>query len=161
MIRQDLTMLVRKGLAALDDDDIRTARRLFEEAGRHQTTPVISSCLGYCLALEEGDLDKAIDMCREAMRQEPINPLHALNLGRVYLLTGNKPLAVKTFRKGLRFARHQRLIDELQGMGMRRPTFFPSLSRDHVLNQTCGKIFSRLGIRGYLHHPEKFREHHH
>lgn len=161
MIRRDLATLIRRGLAALDDQDIRTARSLFEDAGRHQTMPVITSCLGYCLAVEEGNLTRAIEMCSEALKQEPVNPIHHLNLGRVYLLTGNKPLAVKTFRKGLRFGRHQRLIDELEGMGMRRPTFFPSLSRDHVLNQTCGKIFTRLGIRGYLHHPEKFREHHH
>lgn len=160
MVQRDLKELIRRGLAAVDDNDLRTARSLFEEAIRHTPTPVALSCLGYCLAREDHDLKRAFELCREALKQEPGNPLHHLNLGRTYLLSGQKPLAIKAFRKGLKFGRHQRLIDELQSLGMRRPLVFSSLSRSHRLNQYCGLLFSRLGLRALLHRPEKFRSHH-
>jgi tetratricopeptide (TPR) repeat protein len=161
MARSNLNALVRRGLAALDDNDIRTARILFEKAARQAPTPVVLSCLGYCLAHEEHDLKKAFDLCRKALRQEPGNPLHHLNLGRVYLLAGNKPQAVKAFRKGLKFGRHHRLIDEIRRLGMRRPLIFPSLGRNHLLNRYCGFVLSRLRLRGCFHLPDKFRSHHH
>jgi Flp pilus assembly protein TadD len=161
MTRKELAMVIRRGLTALDDNDIRGARHMFEEAARHTPTPVALSCLGYCLARQERDLERAFGLCREALRQEPANPLHYLNLGRVYLLEGNKPLAARTFRKGLQFGRHQGLIDEIQNLGMRRPLFFPFLSRANPLNQYCGLVFSRLGLRGFLHRPGRFRGHHH
>lgn len=160
MTQQDLAALVRQGLAALDEDDVPAARQLFGEAARKEPTPVVRSCLGYCLAREDHDLKKAFGMCRDALREEPANPLLHLNLGRIYLLDGNKPLAVRAFRKGLKFGRHQRLLDELARLGMRRPLIFPTLGRRHPLNRCCGFLFSRLGLRGLLHLPEKFREHH-
>lgn len=160
MTQKDLAALVRQGLSALDEDDVRTARRLFGEAARQEATPLVRSCLGYCLAREERNLKKAFALCREALREEPANPLLHLNLGRIYLLDGNKPLAIRAFRKGLKFGRHQRLLDEMARLGMRRPLFFPSLGRRHLLNRSCGFLFSRLGLRGLIHLPEKFREHH-
>ena len=151
------TTLIHRGLEALDGNDTHTARHMFDDVVHQTPTPVALSCLGYCLAVLERDLVKAFDLCQRALRQEPFNPLHHLNLGRVYLLSGNKCQAISTFRIGLQFGRHPRIIEEIERLGMRRPLLFPGLDRRHPLNKVLGFVFSKLGLRGCLHPSNRFR----
>ena len=146
MTQTNLTILVRKGLAALDHDNTLIALLHFQEAAACQSTPTILSCLGYCLAREQRELHQALKLCQGAIRDEPANPLHYLNLGRVYQLSGQKHLAILAFRKGLKFGRHQGIIDVMKKLGMRRPPVFLRLGRKHPLNRYCGILLNRLGL---------------
>jgi tetratricopeptide (TPR) repeat protein len=116
----------------------------FEKAAGFWQTAVVLSCLGYCLARERRDLAKALALCQEAVKQEPANPLHYLNLGRVYLLARQKHLAISSFRKGLRFGRHQGIVEELKKMGRRRRPVFRTLGRKHFLNRFFGSLLNKV-----------------
>jgi tetratricopeptide (TPR) repeat protein len=154
ILHNNQTVLIRRGLIALENGNTRLARFHFEEASGYERTPVVLSCLGYCLAREEKDMEKAFALCLEAVRREPGNPLHHLHLGRVYLIAGEKELAVTAFLTGLNFGEHPELLAELKRMGMRRPPLFTFLSRRHRLNKCCGFLLTRLGLRFLLHPME-------
>ncbi|MFA5517194.1 MAG: hypothetical protein WDA20_12990 [Desulfuromonadales bacterium] len=144
MNRIELTDLIRQGLNALDTENTRAALDCFEKAAGHWQTAVILSCLGYCLARERRELQQALVLCKDAIRQEPANPLHYLNLGRVYLLEQKKHLAFSAFRQGLEFGRHQGLIQEMRKLGRRRRPVFRYLGRKHFLNRFFGHLRNRF-----------------
>jgi hypothetical protein len=146
ILQTNRNLLVRRGLTALDNGNTRLARYFFEQAARYERIPIVLSCLGYCLAREEEDMEKAFALCREAVRREPGNPLHHLHLGRLQLIAGEKESAVSAFRTGLKFGVHPELLAELKRMGMRQPPFFAFLNRRHLLNRCCGLILARMGL---------------
>ncbi|MSM41067.1 MAG: tetratricopeptide repeat protein [Geobacter sp.] len=92
--------------------------------------------------LEKGELDKARELCLAAIEQEPGKSVHYLNLGRIYVRTGRKREAIRTFRDGLLFENNQRIVDELTALGWRDLPVFPSLGREHWLNRLLGRIRS-------------------
>lgn len=145
MTHADLTNLVRQGLTALEHGNTLVALQNFEQAANFWPNAVVFSCLGYCIARERRDLDQGLHLCREAVRQEPANPLHYLNLGRVYLLARQKHLAVWAIQRGLEFGRHPALLGLAERMGRRRRPVFSRLGRKHFLNRSCGLLVSWLG----------------
>jgi tetratricopeptide (TPR) repeat protein len=148
MTHDDVTTLIRQGLAALDEDNTLLALMTFEKAARYQpATATVLSCLGYCLARERRDLERALHLCQEALLLEPVNPLHYLNLGKVYLLARQRRQAVITFQKGLRYGLHLGVVAEIKKMGRRRPPLFSFLCRTHVLNRYWGLLLALIGIR--------------
>lgn len=151
ILHNNQTVLTRRGLIALENGNTRLARFHFEEAAGYERTPVVLSCLGYCLAREEEAMEKAFALCREAVRREPGNPLHHLHLGRVYLIAGKKEQAVTAFSSGLSFGEHPEILKELKRIGMRQPPLFTFLSRRHLLNRCCGLLLARLGLRFLLY----------
>lgn len=142
-----LTALVRQGLAALDCGNTLLALPCFEEAARLTEAGTVLSCLGYCLARERRDLEQGLTLCREALRREPANPLHYLNLGRIYLLAHKKAHAMAAFRRGLEFGAYPALQAQVERLGRRRRPLFPRLGRKHFLNRYAGFFLSRLGVR--------------
>jgi tetratricopeptide (TPR) repeat protein len=118
-----------------------------EQANIFGKTPVISSFLAYCHAVNGRDLDKAIELGREALQADPANPEFCLNHGRVLLLSGHKDEAITVFRQGLTSSLHPELIAQLEKLGTRKPPVFASLPRDHFLNRQGGKLLSALGFR--------------
>ncbi len=144
MNRIDLTGLVRQGLTALENENTLLALTCFEKVASHWETAVVLSCLGYCLARERSDLDKALALCKNALSQEPANPLHYLNMGRIYLLAQQKHLAVFAFNRGLEFGRHPVIMKEIDKLGRRRPPIFPFLGRKHALNRFLGYLRDKM-----------------
>ena len=147
MTHADLTSLVRQGLPALEPGDPQLALLHFEQASQLWPNAVVFSCLGYCIARERRDLETGLALCRQAVRQEPANPLHYLNLGRVYLLARQKHLAVWAFQRGMEMGRLPVLHSLVKRMGRRRRPVFPRLGRKHFLNRTCGLLLSWCGWR--------------
>lgn len=139
--------LIQKGIAALEGGNTLVALMHFEDAAKQGSTPTVSSYLAYCLAKERRQLPKAVSLCMSAMQQEPTRSLHHLNLGRIYLLAGQKTKAIQVFRKGLKLERNQQIIDELKGLGVRRPPVLKALNRGHPLNKVLGIMFRKLGMR--------------
>ncbi len=139
--------LVKQGISAAEQGNTLMAVVHFETAAKLRNTPTLRSYMAYCLAQERRQIQKAVYMCVEALQEEPHNSIHALNLGRVYLLAGQKARAINAFRRGLKLERNQKIIDELKKLGVRKPPPLNSLDRDHPLNKYLGILFKRIGFR--------------
>ncbi len=144
---QEAKELTKKGIEAAERDNMVEAIHHLENACRCGNTPLVRSYLGYCMAKERQQMKQAATMCLEALREEPNNPVHYLNLGRIYVLADQKARAISTFRKGLKLGRNSRIIAELKKLGMRKPSIFPSLSRDNPLNKYLGILSTKMGFR--------------
>ncbi|WP_432822109.1 tetratricopeptide repeat protein [Trichloromonas sp.] len=147
MAADELDLLVAQGLTAIEQENTLLAMMHFENAARIRRTPTVLSCLGFCIAKEHGQLQKASSLCLEAIHQEPNVPLHYLNLARVQRLAGHRLRAIKILQMGLKQPGNQQIVAELKQLGIRKPPLFVQLSRDHPLNKLGGKFFARLGLR--------------
>ena len=146
-MHDDLSNLIDKGEKALARGDTLVALMHLEAASHLSPEPAVRSALAYCLAKERRQYQQAFMLCREALGAAPADPRHYYHLGRIHLLANQKTQAIAAFRRGLKAQRHQPIIDELRRLGIRRPPPFTSLSRDHLINRSLGKILARLGIR--------------
>lgn len=136
-----------KGVEALGADNVYLARTCFENAAKEERNPASRSYLALCQAKTRGKFDDAIALAHEAVIGEPENPVHYLNLGRIYLLAGKRQEAIEVFRKGLRQGMNDNIITELDLLGTRKPSPIPSLERNHPLNKYMGILLARLGLR--------------
>jgi Flp pilus assembly protein TadD len=139
--------LVEQAAAEAERGNTLDALFHLESAARFGSTPRLASYLGYCLARERGQFKEATDLCLEALRLEPAQAVHYLNLGRVHLAAGQKAAAIRTLRKGLKFGRSRSIIQELKKLGIRKAPVVASLPRDHPVNKHLGLLFKRLGVR--------------
>ena len=138
---------VERGAAAAEQGNTLVALIHLESAALHGSTPLLASYLGYCLARERHQFKKGVSLCLEALEQEPGQAIHYLNLGRVYLAAGQKELAIKTLRRGLKLGRNRLIPEELKKFGIRKELVFRSLPRSHPLNKYLGLLSARLGMR--------------
>lgn len=147
MLGTEVERLFNKGLEALGHGDTLSALACFEKAIKIENSPVNCSYFAFCIAKERGQFSKAISLCEESIKKEPENPVHYLNLGRVYLIAGKKEDAVKIFREGLSYEANQQIVNELNRLGTRKPPVIPFLNRKNLLNKYLGIILERLGFR--------------
>jgi len=138
---------LEKGLAALEHGHTYLAMSCLEQAMASGKTPQLCSYLAYCRALNNRELDKSIDLAREALDSDPGNTRFTLNLGRILLLAGRKEEAIRVFRQGLASGLDPNLVDQLEQLGKRREPLFPRLPRHHFVNKYAGLFLSRLGLR--------------
>ena len=139
--------LRHKGERALQNGDTLVALLQFEMAHAIEPSPGVKAKLAFCLAKERRQYQQAMALCREALQAEPDNPDHYYQLSRIYLVVGQKRQAIKSLRKGLKFKRHQPIIDELNRLGFRKEPYFTSLPREHFLNRSAGILLAKLGSR--------------
>ena len=139
--------LIEKGVAFLHDNNRLAALSCFDKAFAIGKSPELLSYLSYCMATERGQLYEALKLCNEALSQEPGNPVHYLNLGRIYLHAGKKEEALSVLRKGLSFGENQTIKSILQKIGTRGKPVFPFLSRNSFLNKYIGLLLHRLKLR--------------
>ena len=143
----EMERLVEKGSEAISHGEVISALSYFERALDIEDSPVANSYFAFCIARERGQLSHAISLCTQAIRQEPQNPVHYLNLGRIYLLSGMKLDAIRTLREGLKHEKNQQIIDELDSLGTRkRPVFF-FLKRSNPLNKYLGILLKKCRLR--------------
>ena len=110
-------------------------------------TPDMLSLCGFSLAKDSRQYKKGVALCEKAIALDFQNTSHYLHLGRVHLLAGHKARAIATFRKGLKIRKDNRLLHELQVIGIRKSPPFASLSRTNVLNIVTGKLLQVLRLR--------------
>jgi hypothetical protein len=152
-------------IAAIDRGDTLHGLIVLEGMPSFLSTTVGRSYLAYCMARERGQLREAMRMCRASISDQPENPAHYLNMGRVLLLAGEKERAIATFWRGIsrnagpegtgladwprngKRREHDLIMDELRRLGIRKPPPFRSLRREHLLNRLTGKLLSRIGLR--------------
>lgn len=138
---------VSKAIKTAEKGNTLTAMVQLEELYRADGEPLVASYLGYCLAKEQQQFKKAATLCRDAIERQPTEVLHYLNLGRVYLAAGQKVMAIKAFRQGMKISRNRQIMVELRNLGERKEPVFASLKRDHFFNRFFGFFFSRMGLR--------------
>ena len=118
-----------------------------EQNSASNETPEMISLMGYSLAKQSGQLKEGIALCKKAISLNPNLAEHYLNLGRIYLLANRRELAIRIFKSGLRIRKDPRIITELKSLGIRKPPFLGSLSREHPINIVAGKVFTLLKLR--------------
>ncbi len=148
MMNDELKLLIREGITAIANGNTLMALMHFEEANRQGgANPTVFSYLGFCLAREHRQFNKGASLCTRAIQAEPNRSVHYLNLGRVYLMAGQRGRAISAFRHGLKRERNQQIINELRKMGLRKSPVLGSLRREHFLNKLLGFAYARLGFR--------------
>ncbi len=109
------------------------------------TNPYYRSYFGYCLALTEGDFDRAVQFCRQASDSRPLDPDLHVNLGRVYRLKGDNGAAYQCFVQAWHLCKgHSGAAAELARMGVRRPAVLSFLPRSHWCNKYLGILRARI-----------------
>lgn len=139
--------LFAKGIAAVDQGDTVCGMLYLEKLIACVESPLLSSYFAVCLAKEREDYEEAFALLGKSQGEEPGEPVHYLNLGRVHLARGAKREAIRAFRDGLLFGEHPGIRGELRRIGWRNPRVFPRLPREHFLNRYLGYIGTRFGFR--------------
>jgi predicted Zn-dependent protease len=139
--------LFMKGIAAVEKGHWLAALVCFEKLVQLDDRPVYNSYFAASIAKERGQFSQAALLCRDAMAREPENPVHWLNLGRIFLFQGRKIEAINTFREGLKHNSDPRIITELQKLGTRKQPVIPFLHRNNPFNKMLGVIFQSLKLR--------------
>lgn len=142
--KENAKELFEKGLKALEEGRTPSALSFFEKASNLDPSPICQSYLAFCLAKERGQYKKAIALCSEAIENEPERADIHLNMGRIFLLSGNKAEAIKTLREGLGKSKDKRIITELERLGVRKKPAISFLSRKNPVNKYLGLIADRL-----------------
>jgi tetratricopeptide (TPR) repeat protein len=139
----------RAGVFLLRRDKAKEALTAFKRSLLvRENEPRYMSYTGLCLALALGKVREGQVLCEKAVEREFYRPELFLNLGRVYILAGNRRKAHMAFRKGLALDRENRDIRvQLERMGIRKPPVFPFLDRRHPINKLAGKMLYRLRLR--------------
>lgn len=133
--------------AAIAADDIQSALVHIEKALRLRDASEWYSYLGFCVARQRGQHRKGLELCQISLEADPDNPVHYLNLGKVYLAKGEKTEALRVLREGMAMGGSPELAQQLDRLGMRTRPVLSFLPRRNLLNRYLGMIFSRLGLR--------------
>jgi len=142
--------LIRRGVAAWKAGNSRKASEYLLvacERFNEQEIRIPASVLSLyaaCLA-HQGKLKEAVEMCREAIADEPHNAEAHLNLARVYLEAGARRKAIESLNRGLAIApRHPSLLVLRERLGRRKSPIVPFLPRDNPLNVALGRARASL-----------------
>ncbi|MCX7793063.1 MAG: hypothetical protein N2257_01445 [Thermodesulfovibrionales bacterium] len=120
----------------------------------HPSDPYLMCLDGYLTALVEKRYRDGINLCNQAIAiyskkagigKEFFLPFFYIYLGRTYLLSGNKRLAVDTFYKILRIdSENREAIRELSNLGIRQRPVIPFLKRSNPINKYLGILRAKL-----------------
>lgn len=141
----------RKGLDAVARGEFLEALEHFEASlsAQHlspagQPAMRTLSYYGLCLAMGPNRLREAREFCETAVEGEFYNPELYLNLGKVYLKSGDRARAYGAFVRGLQLnPRDAALIRQVRRLGIRRRPILGFLRRDHFLNRLLGQMRGR------------------
>jgi Tfp pilus assembly protein PilF len=139
--------LFEAGMKLLERQQPREAALAFEKAlAVEPENPDYLSWCGLALALARTRGSEAIRMCEQAVEGACMNPNRYLNLGRTYLMSGQRSRAWQAFQEGLRLdASHAETLAAIAAMGQRRKPVFPFLPRGHRANRLAGRALARMG----------------
>lgn len=135
----------KHGKRFLRDDNLDKALRAFEKAYKEdKENPYYMSYYGLCKALRGSEIGLALELCTRAIKKEFYKVEFYINLGRVYMTTGNKKGAIQVFTKGLRFDPNNDEINRyLIDLGFRNKPIIPVLKRTNPINKLLGIIVRR------------------
>ncbi len=132
---------------AIEEEDFTTALTHMENAFALHDDPGWHSYLGLCIALERKEFQVAEALCRASIEHDDADPVHYLNLGKVYLASGRKREALETLRAGMAKGGNERILALLLDLGTRQPQLLRFLKRNHPLNKFLGNLLHRRAVR--------------
>lgn len=151
MVMDEVKRSVESAIELAQDGRYEEALRIFDEDLCFTQSPAAMAYYAYCLANVEANYDKAVSLCILAAEKEFYNPEIYFNLGRIFLLNGQKSVAIKAFRKGLKFDDdNSAIVTEIRKLGVRRRPVLTFLPRQNFLNRLFGVLAYRLSQPGYL-----------
>lgn len=138
-----------EGLCFLRQNKAQEAMLYFKNALRIKpTVPRYSSYYGLCWAMVTKNAIEPLQLCKKAVEKEMFSAQLLCNLGRVYLLRGDKKKAYMTFQKGLLLsAQNKEIKDELKKMGFRRSPVIFFLARENPINKLLGQVLKKISLR--------------
>ena len=93
------------------------------------------------LALVERRFNKAVELCRAAVKEEFFSPDLYRNLARVHLVFGFKAEAIRYLRRGLMIdPGSEEILGDLADLGLRRRPVLGFLPRRHFVNRWLGRL---------------------
>lgn len=138
--------MIERGIYLAQKGQFKEAIEVFEEDICFTQHPVAMSYYALCVAQVEENYNRAVSLCLMAVQREFYNPDVYLNFGRIFLLKGQKALAVRLFNKGLKFDNmHNGLVRVVNKLGIRRKPIIPFLPRHNFINKFLGKLSHRIG----------------
>jgi tetratricopeptide (TPR) repeat protein len=153
MIDPNPEALFNKGLECLSRNEWTAALACFEKATGLRNTPIHNSYLALCIARERGQTQKGIALCNVSIEAEPDNPVHYLNLGRIYQLQGRR-LPERVEQRGKRPDSRRAETDRHQAQS---PDLFPGEGSpaEQVSGNSYGQAWPALtsADTGKLHGP--------
>lgn len=141
--------LLKRGIKLLEAGHyLDAARNLRASYQQDPSSPVCQSYLGVALALGEKKYGEAEELCKGAIKREFYQSDFYHNLGKVYIASRQRGLAIKAFRKGLEVdPSNEKIHRTMERIGQRGRPIIPFLSRDHFLNRELGKLRAILAGR--------------
>ena len=146
--RGEIDRIIDEGRALLESDP-KAAHEIFTRAWRRNLNdPRVLSNFGLTLVLVEGDRQRGIRFCEEALRRGLQTTETLVNLAKALVVTRNKEQAVRALRKAMDLAPDDpRVGAEFAALGLRRPPTFSFLPRTFFLNKWIGKLTWRWSRR--------------
>jgi hypothetical protein len=141
MHRSEIDRIIDEGRMVVDSDP-KAAHAIFTKAWRRNLNdPRVLSNYGLTLVLVEGDRQRGIRFCEEAVRRGLVTTETLVNLARALVVTRNKEQAVRALRRAMELAPGDpRLSQEFAALGLRRKPPIPWLPRNFFLNKWIGKL---------------------
>ncbi|MFH1017415.1 MAG: hypothetical protein V1798_04425 [Pseudomonadota bacterium] len=131
-----------RGIDLYDENALTEAHTLFLKA--YEMDPVgakVQSWLGLTTGLVDKKVARGLELCRKAIDSNIPDALFYRNVGKLYLLQGNKRAAIGAFSKGLQIDKGNRaILSEWKALGFRRRPFFSFLDRSQWANRYMGKF---------------------
>jgi tetratricopeptide (TPR) repeat protein len=139
--RSEVDRIIDEGRALLERDP-HSAHEIFQKAWRRNLNdPRVLSNYGLTLVLVEGDRQRGIRFCEEALRRGLQTTESLVNLAKALVVTRNKEQAVRALRKAVELAPNDpRVRAEFAALGLRRPPPIPWMPREFFLNKWIGML---------------------
>lgn len=146
----ELSRILDEG-RTLFETDPKAAHRIFEKAYRRNLNDSrVLSNYGLTLVVVEGDRQRGIRFCEEAVRRGPVTTEMLVNLAKALVHTRNKEQAVRALRRAQELAPDDpRVGAEFVALGLRRPPPIPWLPRGFFLNRWIGLLTWRWSRRPF------------
>ena len=138
----------RRGCELLADERCPDAFEHFRAAHElERSNPRYASYYGLGLALVERRFNRAVELCRGAVKEEFFSPDLYRNLAQVHLVFGFKAEAIRYLRRGLMIdPGHARILEDLQDLGLRGQPVLRFLPRRHFVNRWLGRARKQMGL---------------
>jgi len=130
-----------RGMNLTKVEEYEGALKVFKALPEFTEHSEATSYYALCLAIVEGKFKEATSLCLAAVKREFYNPEIYLNLGTIYMLNGQKTLAIRVLRKGLHIdSSHREIKKKVLEMGVRQKPPFSFLSRKNFANKYLGRV---------------------
>lgn len=145
--QEDADKMVSRALDLLAAGNTQSALAQLERALKISDNKALHSYLGYCIAKERGQVKRGKELCLASLEIDPQNPVHYLNLAKVYHVGGEKGAAIAALRDGVKVGGSDEIVSMLNALGTRKNPPLSFLSRGNAVNKWLGILLGRLRMR--------------